>query len=77
MNVKQLIEKLQNLDPNLLVVVAGYEDGYHTPTKLDIISVHGPYEGKPYWDGEYEQNDPKYNRNNIKDPVDAVYLPRC
>jgi hypothetical protein len=76
MKVKQLIEKLQTLDPELLVLVDGYEDGYHSPEDIRKISVHGPYEGKPYWDGEYELNNPKYNRKNPMPDLEAVYLPR-
>jgi hypothetical protein len=57
------------------VVVDGYEDGYHTPD-VKTITVCGPYPGKPYWDGEYEQYFPEETRYKAVESIQAVYLPR-
>lgn len=51
MTVAVLIERLDTLDPNLPVVVEGYEDeldGIHELRVVEIVS-HDGYD----WDGEY------------------------
>ena len=77
MNVKQLIEKLQNLDPNALVVVDGYEDGFHAPEDVKPLLVHGPYPENHDWEGEYEEDGTRsYRTDKIKPAMSAVYLSR-
>lgn len=58
MKVKELIEKLQQLDPEAVVVHEGYEDGYN------VVSDRYPLETTVYprignedhwWCGDYEE----------------------
>lgn len=51
MNVKELIEKLQSYDPELMVVISGYEDGVneakHAADVNIALNVHAEwYYGK-------------------------------
>jgi len=39
MNIRELIEKLQELDPEMMVVVDGYEDGTDTINSFDIVRI--------------------------------------
>ena len=70
MKVKELIEELKKLDPELMVVVDGYEGGVselntcgETTVKLDVNSE--------WWYGKHEECDPSYD-----DAVTVCYLPR-
>ena len=40
MNVKQLIEQLQQFDPETMAVVAGYEGGYNEISEADTIRLN-------------------------------------
>ena len=53
MKVKDLILALQKLDPEMLVLVDGYEGGYTTPSATDQIEVCGPFDRAWYY-GEYD-----------------------
>ena len=53
MKVKDLILALQKLDPEMLVLVDGYEGGYATPSATDQIEVCGPFDRAWYY-GEYD-----------------------
>jgi len=52
MTVKQLIEELQQLDPDLHVFVAGYEGGYHyagvSEPKEIALDVHDEWYYGPH-----------------------------
>lgn len=39
MTIKELIDKLQELDPNLRVFTKGYEDGYNDPNVTEIRNI--------------------------------------
>lgn len=39
MNVKQLIEKLSHLDPEMMVVISGYEGGVDEASSIDEIKI--------------------------------------
>lgn len=53
MNVRELIEQLQQLDPDLLVLGRGYEDGYDAATEVKVMNLtHEPE--NPYWSGKYQ-----------------------
>jgi hypothetical protein len=69
MKVKELIEKLQKVDPNALVVVNGYEDGF---TELQCVKQINIKEnpGHKSWEGEYD-NYPLEECN-----ICAILLPR-
>ena len=54
MKIKELIEKLQQFDPELMVVVDGYEGGYDDPIvgpvkKLNLNVNEEWYNGKHEW----------------------------
>ena len=53
MKVKELIEILSKEDPESLVLVNGYEDGYAIPTGTKQIEVCGPFKREWYY-GEYD-----------------------
>jgi len=69
MTVKELIEILQTQDPNKLVLVSGYEQGYDMLQEVRPIKVkHEPTER--WWAGEYED----YPLDECD--IDAILLPR-
>jgi hypothetical protein len=39
MNVKQLIETLQKLDPDTMVIRSGYEGGVEEVTHVEVVSI--------------------------------------
>lgn len=52
MTVKQLIEELQKHNPDKLVLVSGYEEGYDILESVREIKVkHEPTD--KFWKGEY------------------------
>jgi hypothetical protein len=54
--VKELIEILNELPPDLPVLTSGYEDGFENFHQPSIIKVkHLP--GNPYYDGEFQISD--------------------
>lgn len=75
MKVKELIEKLQELDPEMRVVVDGYEAGFDEVEKLVQVPI-GPNpnmtleEYEVDWEGEFEEMD-------LEDATEiALLLPR-
>lgn len=58
MTVKELIEKLGEYDPDTVVVVNGYEEGYDNPdvfTTDIVLDTNWDGAGKPtYWAGRHE-----------------------
>jgi len=53
MKAKELIEQLQKLDPDTIVLVDGYEDGYAIPVGTKQMEVCGPFKRAWYY-GEYD-----------------------
>ena len=55
MKIKELIELLQKEDPEMKVVVNGYESGYDEVEKIYCkpITVN---ENQNWWDGEYDSD---------------------
>jgi hypothetical protein len=80
MNVKELIEHLKTFDPELMVVVDGYETGYDEIKKvypIDKLKKLSPE--KAYYDGEYQEAPdltflPKDHFAGYD--ISAVYIPR-
>jgi hypothetical protein len=69
MTVGELIKELQKHDPNKIVLVTAYEEGFDKLTKVCEVSV--AYEPSDrYWSGDY--NDDPYNKFTIE----AILLPR-
>ena len=64
MKVKDLIEKLKELDPDLMVVRAGYEGGVTEIDHLSIIEVALNVNEEWYY-GEHEQID-EFSQNDHK-----------
>lgn len=64
MKVKDLIEKLKELDPDLMVVRAGYEGGVTEIDHLSIIEVALNVNEEWYY-GEHEQID-EFSRRDHK-----------
>lgn len=60
MTVKELIEKLGEYDPDMMVVVDGYEEGYDDPRVLTgeiVLDTNWDGKGKPtHWAGRHEYN---------------------
>lgn len=69
MTVKELIELLSKEDPNKLVLVSAYEDGYDILLKVHQIKVkHEPSDR--YWKGDYTEFPLE------ECDIDAILLPR-
>jgi hypothetical protein len=43
MNVKELIEQLEKLDPNLMVILHTHDEGYTTATIEKIVEFYNNY----------------------------------
>jgi hypothetical protein len=58
MTVKELIEKLGNYDPDMIVVVDGYEEGYDNPSVFTtdiVLDTNWDGSGKSTsWAGRHE-----------------------
>lgn len=54
MTVRELINRLNNEDPDMLVLVDGYESGYDEINSINIENVSGPKK-TDWWDGEYDK----------------------
>lgn len=76
MTVSELIQKLQAFEPEMLVMVDGYESGFDEVKEIRYIAGLSlwPSDGDKQWyDGEYQ----KVNALGVeKDTISAVYLPR-
>jgi hypothetical protein len=71
MKVKDLIEKLLQEDPEMRVVVDGYECGYNEVKKIYQIGItNNPKSDEKYWEGEF-------NETHVDDANEvALLLPR-
>jgi hypothetical protein len=75
MLVKELIEQLLLEDPNMRVVVDGYESGYDEPLKLEYVNIAPNKHNKDtekddnWWDGEFVLS-------SLKTDEKAILLPR-
>ena len=56
MTVKELINILQTLPPDLTVVNEGYETGYEPIKNVTVIKVT-ENKSHDWWDGKYEKSD--------------------
>ena len=52
MTVKELIQELQKHNPDKMVLVSGYEEGYEELKRVHEIKVHYVPTDK-FWQGEY------------------------
>jgi hypothetical protein len=69
MTVKQLIEQLQQLDPDLHVFTQGYEGGYHyagvNPPKDIALNVHDEWYYGPHEDADTQYYIPDKSKYTI------------
>lgn len=75
MKIKDLIEKLQQFDPDMEVVVDGYETGYDYVKEIYKIPVIPTPDGKGWYDGELQDSDIK-PISWLQDIEEVIYLPR-
>lgn len=75
MKVSELIENLKQFNPELEVVVDGYETGYDILKEISQIVVIPASKNKGWYDGEYRdiEENPLVWVHDIKE---VVYLPR-
>jgi hypothetical protein len=76
MKVKELIQALSNFDPDIMVVVTGYENGFEKLEEVTEVNIsRNPYADKngklPWWDGEFD-----LAKEGDKESFPAVLLPR-
>jgi hypothetical protein len=71
MKVKELIEKLQAFDPEVLVVVDGYEDGVDHPKDPILVKINLNVNDEWYY-GKHMV----YTYDKSKNDCDAVHIPR-
>jgi len=71
MTVREVIEALSALDPDMLVVGRGYEGGYDDVTVHveTIVDEQGPGEKASWWQGRYD--DARYTDGQ---PFDAAVI---
>ena len=75
MTVSELIKKLQAFEPEMLVMVDGYESGYDEVKKVNYVTglSYYPKQDNNWYDGEYQE----VRSLEVKsDGISAVYLPR-
>lgn len=72
MKVKELIQKLSQCDPEMRVVVDGYEQGFDEPDNVRYVNMI-PNPTKKDWEGEFEE---VLLNNDIKGAELALLLPR-
>jgi hypothetical protein len=71
MKIKELISLLQRHDPEMMVVVDGYESGYDEVERVNIVNIiNNPKALEKTWEGEY--NEDYLNDKGTK----ALLLPR-
>ena len=54
MKVKELIQKLSEQDPEMRVIVQGYEGGYDEVDSLHLVPmIKNKHKQEKWWDGEF------------------------
>ena len=54
MKVKELIQRLANQDPEMRVVVQGYEGGFDELDSIHLVSIaKNHHKQDKWWDGEF------------------------
>jgi hypothetical protein len=70
MKVKELIEKLSKENPEMRVVVDGYETGYDEPDMICLVSIKpNPKSETKTWEGDFDETDDD-------DSEVALHIPR-
>jgi hypothetical protein len=74
MKVKELIELLQQLDPEQIVVVDGYETGYDEVKEIyRVENLKRLPDNKAYYDGEFQEATALTWSHDL---VSAICIPR-
>ena len=79
MNVQELIEHLKQCDPELPVMVKGYEGGYKdlTPSKIQEKLIIRDYHGQGSYSGPHEELFEWEDPDDIRTPpIKAIILNR-
>lgn len=76
MTVKELIEKLSALNPDLPVMIRGYEGGVNDVNNLDTVKVKLNFYSTEEWyfGRHYLVFADSPIEDELKDTVDAIYL---
>jgi hypothetical protein len=69
MNVKQLIEKLSTYDPEMMVIISGYEGGVNEASSVGQVKIKLDYHSEWYY-GKHEVTD----RDGDPFDYEAVYI---
>lgn len=74
MKVKELIEKLSKQDPEMRVVVDGYETGFDEINRICLVKmILNPNKGEKHWEGEFDE----VVGTSISEDIEiGLYLPR-
>lgn len=56
MTVKELISELDKLQPDLKVVVRGYENGFNDVVSIEVRNIVESAKAQ-WWDGRYQEDD--------------------
>jgi hypothetical protein len=74
MNIKELIEKLQQFDPETLVVVNGYEEGQDDINNIEEITITlNPNKQSSWYEGKYCDD---FDYIKSKNAIKAILLSR-
>ena len=69
MTVKELIDQLASEDPNMRVVIQGYEQGYDEVHELEYAHiVQSTDKHRPWWNGEFNQTTDKSSEKALLFP---------
>ena len=74
MKVKELIQILQDLDPELDVLVTGYEGGFHFATFNGQVEEFAKDYHTEWYYGPHEKLDQVDDRKQIKEIIKGVVL---
>ena len=79
MKVSELIEELKSFDPEMEVVVDGYETGYDVVRSISKVEVFKPkadiIDHKAWYDGDYVHRS-KFINADDGEYIEVVYIPR-
>ena len=70
MIVKELIAKLQEFDPEMRVLVSGYEGGFDDPRELHKVATTTSSSDES-WNGKYTDN---FERSGTIEQIKSSYL---
>jgi len=66
MTVTELIQILQTMSPDAVVVTEGYETGFESIKKVELLKVE-LNDAQNWWDGKFE-------KSNNPDAIEVVFI---